>query len=52
MSGVTASEDMRVLSVKDEPYLADAIRNGLRLEPIAVHIADDGDTPAEGRERG
>ena len=36
---------MRVLLVEDEPYMADAIRDGLRLEAIAADIAGDG-TPA------
>src|SRR5260370_162246 len=35
---------MRVLLVEDEPYMADAIREGLRLEAIAADIAGDGDT--------
>jgi two-component system response regulator VanR len=35
---------MRVLVVEDEPYMADAIRNGLRLEAIAADVAGDGDT--------
>src|ERR671914_120388 len=35
---------MRVLLVEDEPYMADAIRDGLRLEAIAADIAGDGDT--------
>ncbi len=35
---------MRVLIVEDEPYLAEAIRDGLRLEAIASDIALDGDT--------
>src|SRR5947207_6053881 len=35
---------MRVLIVEDEPYMAEAIRNGLRLEAIAADIAGDGDT--------
>ncbi len=34
---------MRVLIVEDEPYLAEAIRDGLRLEAIAADIAGDGD---------
>jgi two-component system response regulator VanR len=34
---------MRVLIVEDEPYMADAIRDGLRLEAIAADIAGDGD---------
>ncbi len=35
---------MRVLIVEDEPYMADAIRDGLQLEAIAADIANDGDT--------
>jgi two-component system response regulator VanR len=35
---------MRVLIVEDEPYLAEAIRDGLRLEAIAADIARDGDS--------
>jgi len=38
---------VRVLLVEDEPYLADAIRTGLRLEAIAADIAGDGDTALE-----
>jgi two-component system, OmpR family, response regulator VanR len=38
---------MRVLIVEDEPYMADAIRNGLRLEAIAADIASDGDSALE-----
>src|SRR6476646_6585031 len=34
---------MRVLIVEDEPYMAEAIRDGLRLEAIATDIAGDGD---------
>ena len=30
---------MRVLIVEDEPYLAEAIRDGLRLAAIAADIA-------------
>ena len=30
--------------VEDEPYMAEAIRDGLRLEAIAADIAGDGDT--------
>jgi two-component system response regulator VanR len=37
----------RVLIVEDEPYMAEAIRNGLRLEAIAADIAGDGDTALE-----
>jgi two-component system response regulator VanR len=33
-----------VLIVEDEPYMAEAIRSGLRLEAIAADIAGDGDT--------
>ena len=35
---------VRVLIVEDEPYLAEAVRDGLRLEAIAADIAGDGDT--------
>ncbi|WP_119697944.1 response regulator transcription factor [Microbacterium halotolerans] len=33
---------MRVLIVEDDPYLADAIRTGLRRETIAVDVVHDG----------
>ncbi len=33
---------MRVLIVEDEPLLAEAVRDGLRLEAIAADIAGDG----------
>ena len=36
-----------MLIVEDEPYMADAIRDGLRLEAIAADIAGDGDTALE-----
>ena len=36
--------NVRVLIVEDEPYMAEAIRDGLRLEAIAADIAGDGDT--------
>jgi two-component system, OmpR family, response regulator VanR len=35
---------VRVLIVEDEPYMAEAIRDGLRLEAIAADIAGDGET--------
>lgn len=38
---------MRVLVVEDEIYMAEAIRDGLRLEAIAADIAGDGDTALE-----
>src|ERR671925_541469 len=38
---------MRVLLVEDEPYMAEAIRDGLRLEAIAADIAGDGETALE-----
>ncbi|MDO8382785.1 MAG: response regulator transcription factor [Microbacterium sp.] len=38
---------MRVLIVEDEPFLAEAIRDGLRLEAIAADIAGDGETAWE-----
>src|SRR5258706_11478445 len=40
-------ESMRVLIVEDEPYMAEAIRDGLRLEAVAADIAGDGDTALE-----
>jgi two-component system response regulator VanR len=40
-------EAMRVLIVEDEPYMAAAIRDGLRLEAIAADIAGDGDSALE-----
>jgi DNA-binding response OmpR family regulator len=36
-----------VLLVADQPYMADAMRDGLRLEAIAADIAGDGDTELE-----
>ena len=36
-----------MLLVEDEPLMADAIRDGLRLEAIAADIAGDGDTALE-----
>ena len=38
---------MRVLIVEDEPYMAEAIRDGLRLEAIAADIAGDGGTAVD-----
>jgi two-component system response regulator VanR len=38
---------VRVLIVEDEPYMAEAIRDGLRLEAIAADIAPYGDTALE-----
>src|SRR3954452_25345625 len=38
---------MRVLLVEDEPYMADAIRDGLRLEAIAADVAGDGHAALE-----
>ncbi|NLU83565.1 response regulator transcription factor [Rhodococcus sp. HNM0569] len=38
---------MRVLVVEDEPYMAEAVRDGLRLAAIAADIAGDGDTALE-----
>ena len=38
---------MRVLLVEDEPYMAEAIRDGLRLEAIAADIAGDGHAALE-----
>jgi two-component system response regulator VanR len=36
-----------VLIVEDEPFMAEAIRDGLRLEAIAADIASDGDAALE-----
>jgi two-component system response regulator VanR len=36
-----------VLIVEDEPYMAEAVRDGLRLEAIAADIAGDGDAALE-----
>ena len=47
MRRLVAWTSMRVLIVEDEPYLAEAIRDGLRLEAIAADIAGDGDTALE-----
>lgn len=38
---------MRVLVVEDEPFMAEAIRDGLRLEAIAADLAADGQTALE-----
>ncbi len=38
---------MRVLVVEDELYMAEAIRDGLRLEAIAADVAGNGDTALE-----
>jgi two-component system, OmpR family, response regulator VanR len=38
---------VRVLIVEDELYMAEAIRDGLRLEAIAADLAGDGDTALE-----
>src|SRR4051794_35741389 len=35
---------MRVLVVEDEPFLAEAVRDVLRLDAIATDVAGDGDT--------
>src|SRR6202008_2097813 len=40
-------QGMRVLLVEDEPYMAEAIRDGLRLEASAADIAGDGDAALE-----
>jgi two-component system response regulator VanR len=47
MFGLAASLGVRVLIVEDEPYMAEAIRDGLRLEAIAADIAGDGDSALE-----
>jgi two-component system, OmpR family, response regulator VanR len=38
---------VRVLVVEDEPLLAAAIRDGLRLAAIAADVAGDGNTALE-----
>ena len=38
---------MRVLIVEDEPFMAEAIRDGLRLQAIAADIAPDGNAALE-----
>ncbi|MFI5914375.1 response regulator transcription factor [Dactylosporangium sp. NPDC051541] len=38
---------MRVLIVEDEPFLAEAVRDGLRLSAITADIAGDGDTAVD-----
>src|SRR5438874_10880926 len=38
---------MRVLLAEDEPYMAEASRDGPRLEAIAADIAGDGGTALE-----
>jgi two-component system response regulator VanR len=38
---------VRVLLVEDEPYMAEAIREGLRREAIAADVAGDGTTALE-----
>src|SRR5512132_4626525 len=47
MRSAGSVESMRVLIVEDEPYLAEAVRDGLRLAAIAADIAGDGDTALE-----
>lgn len=39
--------DVRVLVVEDEPLMAEAIRDGLRLEAIAADVAGDGHAALE-----
>jgi two-component system response regulator VanR len=47
MSDLAASDRMRVLIVEDEPLMAEAIGDGLRLEAIAADIAGDGESALE-----
>ena len=47
MRRLVASTACVCLIVEDEPFLAEAIRDGLRLEAIAADIAGDGDTALE-----
>jgi two-component system response regulator VanR len=46
-ASILTIDGVRVLVVEDEPYMAQAIRDGLRLEAIAADIAADGDTALE-----
>ena len=48
---VGSRQSMRVLIVEDEPFMAEAIRDGLRLEAIAADIAGDGNIRAGAAER-
>jgi two-component system, OmpR family, response regulator VanR len=47
MFGLAPSEGVRVLIVEDEPFMAEAIRDGLRLEAIVADVAGDGDAALE-----
>src|ERR671932_546284 len=47
MRRLVAWTSMRVLIVEDESYLAEAIRDGLRLEAIAADVAENGHTALE-----
>jgi len=47
MSELAASDRMRVLIVEDERLMAEAIRDGLRLQAIAADTAGDGHTALE-----
>ena len=47
MPSAGSVESMRVLIVEDEPYMAEAIRDGLRLAAIAADTAGDGDAALE-----
>src|SRR5581483_12217072 len=44
MPRLATSKGVRVLIVEDEPYMAEAVRDGLRLAAIAADVAGDGDT--------
>jgi two-component system response regulator VanR len=47
MPRLSSIDTVRVLIVEDEPLLAEAIRDGLRLEAIAADIAADGHSALE-----
>jgi two-component system, OmpR family, response regulator VanR len=47
MSTARSIDFMRVLIVEDEPFMAAAIRDGLRLEAIAADIVQDGNAALE-----
>jgi DNA-binding response OmpR family regulator len=42
MSGLAASDGVRVLIVEDEPLMAEAIPDGLRLDPFRREVQRDG----------
>lgn len=45
MFGLAASLGVRVPIVEDEPYMTEALSDGLRLEAIAADVASGSDVP-------